>query len=314
MQLIQWDNIRKQIEEAKDINELNSLRDQMEALRLAAKQLKQSLEVQNKIADYRLRVDRRRGEWIGKNIKQGGDRKSNSSDRSLIPILKNIDVSYNESIKLQAIASLPEKLFEKHIEEVKRSNEELTTVGIIKIARELKRQQKPINTPDIPTGQFEIIYCDPPWRYEFSKTNTREIENHYATMELEDIKALKIPAAKDCILLLWATAPKLEGAMEVINAWGFKYRTCAIWDKGKIGMGYWFRGQHELLLLAVKGNPIIPLPENRFSSVIKSPRTKHSEKPIIVCEMIEKMFPNKKYLEMFARNNRKGWVTWGNEI
>jgi len=79
-------------------------------------------------------------------------------------------------------------------------------------------------------------------------------------------------------------------------------------------LGYWFRGQHELLLVATKGNPKVPEQENRYSSMIKERRTEHSKKPQIVYEMIEKMFPNSNYLELFARNKREGWVSHGNEI
>ena len=165
----------------------------------------------------------------------------------------------------------------------------------------------------LPEGEFNVIYADPPWRYEFSETSTRDIENKYPTMELRDIKELKVPSAEDSILLLWATAPKLEEALEVMNAWGFKYRTCAVWDKEKIGMGYWFRGQHELLLLGIKGEFTAPEESVRYSSVIREKRTEHSKKPEKVYEMIETMFPKGKYLELFSRNKRKNWTGWGND-
>lgn len=177
-----------------------------------------------------------------------------------------------------------------------------------------KINQKPAEEPPpMPEGQFNVIYADPPWRYEFSQTSMRAIENHYPTMDLEDIKRLEIPVAEKAVLLLWATAPKLEEALEVLNAWGFTYKTCAVWDKEKIGMGYWFRGQHELLLLGVKGNFPAPAEGNRFSSVIRSPRTGHSKKPQDVYTMIEAMFPHGKYLELFSREKRSGWGGWGNE-
>ena len=79
-------------------------------------------------------------------------------------------------------------------------------------------------------------------------------------------------------------------------------------------MGYWFRVQHELLLVGVKGTFGTPDPADRVSSVIKSRRSTHSSKPGVVYEMLEKMFPNKKYLEVFARSNRDGWISWGNQI
>jgi len=177
-----------------------------------------------------------------------------------------------------------------------------------------KINHKPAEAPPpMPEGQFNVIYADPPWRYQFSETSMRAVENQYPTMDLEDIKGLDIPAAENAVLLLWATAPKLEEALEVVNAWGFTYKTCAVWDKEKIGMGYWFRGQHELLLLGIKGSFRAPDESNRFSSVIRSPRSSHSKKPQEVYSMIESMFPQGKYLELFAREKRLGWGGWGNE-
>lgn len=164
------------------------------------------------------------------------------------------------------------------------------------------------------TGQYEVILADPPWRYEFSETSMRAIENQYPTMELDQIKTLNIPAADNSVLFLWATAPKLDEAMQVLNSWGFSYKTCAVWDKEIIGMGYWFRNQHELLLVGVKGRFKTPEPGNRFSSVFCQRREKHSRKPKFVYEMLETMFPDVKRIELFARSTRDGWDSWGNEI
>jgi N6-adenosine-specific RNA methylase IME4 len=175
-----------------------------------------------------------------------------------------------------------------------------------------KYVQKP--PAPLPENKYDIILADPPWRYEFSETQSREIENQYPTMELEEIKSLKVPASDNAILLLWATAPKLEEGMAVLNGWGFKYRSCAVWDKEKMGMGYWFRIQHELLLVGIKGNFHPPEPENRIPSVIRSPRGEHSKKPACIHEMIEKMFPHGTKIELFARTNREGWTSWGNEV
>lgn len=172
-----------------------------------------------------------------------------------------------------------------------------------------------IKTPPLPVDKFDIIYADPPWKYDFAETDNRKIENHYGTMELVEIKALRVPSADNSVVLMWATAPKLIEAIELMKSWEFEYITCAVWDKEKIGMGYWFRGQHEMLLVGRKGIYSPPVPENRYSSVIRKPRTAHSEKPICVYDMIEKMFPNGKYLEMFARHKHNDkWEAWGNEI
>lgn len=163
-------------------------------------------------------------------------------------------------------------------------------------------------------GPFDLVLSDPPWQYNFSSTENREIENHYSTATVQEIVTHKPNASNDSILFLWATAPKLLEAIEVMKAWGFEYKTHAIWDKEIIGMGYWFRGQHELLLVGTKGTPGCPIETERISSVIREKRTVHSKKPLAVYEWIEKTFPEKTKLEMYCREARKGWSVWGNEI
>ena len=163
------------------------------------------------------------------------------------------------------------------------------------------------------TKLYDLIYCDPPWFYDFAETKNRAIENHYPTMQIEDICAIDVPSAQDCVLFMWATAPKLVEALQVIDAWGFTYKTCAVWDKKIIGMGYYFRGQHELLLVGRKGTPGVPSPDARYSSVISARRGKHSAKPGIVYEMIERMYPHATKLEMFARVHMDGWSVYGNQ-
>lgn len=188
-----------------------------------------------------------------------------------------------------------------------------STIKSVKVAIQ-KEINKDKPTPKLPEDKYDIIYGDPPWEYHFSETPTRALENQYPTMKLKDICNLKIPSAKNAILFLWCTSPKLipEG-VEVIKSWGFTYKTSMVWVKDKIGMGYYARSRHEYLLIATKGKPGTPEPSNRPDSVINAPRTEHSKKPDLY-EMIERMYPNRKYLELFARNKRKGWTSWGNEI
>ncbi len=164
-------------------------------------------------------------------------------------------------------------------------------------------------------GTFAVLYVDPPWTYDASESDMRVIENHYPTMTLEEICGLDVKgiAHDDAILFLWATSPKLKEAFQVLDAWGFDYRTCAVWDKEKIGMGYYFRQQHELLLVATRGTIPTPAVEHRPSSVIRSPREEHSRKPGNVYDIIEKMYPQLPKVELFARNTRPGWSRWGNQ-
>lgn len=188
---------------------------------------------------------------------------------------------------------------------------------------EQKRQERDVKNAEIMkviesgalehVSEFEIVLADPPWRYDFSETECREIENNYPTATIEDICSHAPKTTPDSILFLWATAPKLREAMQVVDAWGFTYKTHAVWDKCKIGMGYWFRGQHELLIVATKGKASPPIAENRVSSIFKESRTEHSKKPDCVYEWIESAFVSYKKLEMYARSNRPGWKSWGAE-
>lgn len=165
-------------------------------------------------------------------------------------------------------------------------------------------------------AKFNVICADPPWRYDFSKSDSREIENQYPTMSLLDICALPVKdiAADDCVLFLWTTSPKLYEAFGVLGAWGFEYKTSMIWDKEKIGMGYYARQQHEIILIATRGNLPVPEPTNRPASVIRSPRAKHSEKPDGFYQAIERMYPEYTKVELFAREPREGWQVWGNQV
>jgi len=176
----------------------------------------------------------------------------------------------------------------------------------------VKRRNEEQNFEPLPEGEFNVIYADPPWRYDLPFAGSPD--SHYVTKTTEEICKLQVASSQDAILFLWATNPCLEDALTVMKAWGFQYKTNIVWVKDRVGTGYWVRGQHELLLIGIKGNFHPPLEEKRCSSVINAPRTNHSKKPEVVYEIIEKMFPNQKYLELFARVKREKWATWGLEI
>lgn len=174
---------------------------------------------------------------------------------------------------------------------------------------ERRHQEQEVEVSKLPN----FVLADPPWRYDFSNTDNRQIENQYPSATIPEIISHRPETQPDCILLMWATAPKLVEALEVMEGWGFKYKTHAIWDKEKIGMGYWFRGQHELLLVGTKGDVSPPEPEDRVSSVFREKRGEHSEKPESVYAWVESAFRHSIKLEMYCRNKRPGWVAWGNE-
>jgi len=240
-----------------------------------------------------------------------------SAPEPVIKAAERGDITRNQAYELtRVLKNAPEPVKSKVIELSERGK--LPTLNEVKgFVKQEKRTEKVESLQEQAwlTETFNVIYADPPWRYDYTKAESRAIENHYPTMTLDDICKLPIASitANDAVLFLWATSPKLEEAMRVVREWGFTYRTCAIWDKEKIGMGYYFRQQHELLLVATKGQLPVPEPSDRISSVIRSERGRHSEKPELFYEIIEAMYPEYPKVELFSRNARQGWKGWGNE-
>jgi N6-adenosine-specific RNA methylase IME4 len=191
-------------------------------------------------------------------------------------------------------------------------------------AKKARRDQREIEQAEVTEAAsrslgstlYGVIYADPPWRFEPRSRATgldRAADNHYATMGIEDICAIDVPAADDAALFLWATVPMLPEALYVMNAWGFVYQSHFVWIKDRIGTGYWARNKHELLLIGTRGRIAAPAPGEQFESVVLQATERHSAKPAAFAEMIEQMFPTARLLEMFARTKRAGWDGWGNE-
>jgi N6-adenosine-specific RNA methylase IME4 len=174
---------------------------------------------------------------------------------------------------------------------------------------------------------YQVIYADPPWSFATysAKGKGRSADAHYDTMTLADIKALPVGgwAAPNCVLLLWATDPLLPRALEVIDAWGFSYKTVGFYwaklnksakhkaiDEANFftGLGFWTRANPEQCLLATRGHP--KRAAGNVRKLVVSPRREHSRKPEVIYDRIEALCPG-PYLEMFARSSRPGWESWG---
>lgn len=177
----------------------------------------------------------------------------------------------------------------------------------------LKEELKPEAIP-LPKGKYRVIYADPAWQFD-NTGFTQSAESIYeATMSTEEIAKLSVKenTYEDSVLFLWATNAMLEDALFVMKEWGFKYKSNIVWAKDKSpGMGWFVDSRHELLLIGTKENNIHPKikPKSWFEAKVR----RHSQKPDEVYEMIEKMY-DAPYLELFARNTRENWQSWGNEI
>ncbi len=173
-----------------------------------------------------------------------------------------------------------------------------------------------------PEKRYDVIYADPPWQYNDRKCNGA-CEPHYSTMRLKDLKGLPVGhlAAKDSALFMWITYPMLREGIELMEAWGFTYKTIAFqWiklnksGKGKFfGLGRWTRGNTEGCFIGVRGK--IGRKSNSISQIIEEPVRAHSQKPDIAREKImELMGLGLNYIELFARQHAEGWDCWGDEV
>lgn len=179
--------------------------------------------------------------------------------------------------------------------------------------------KKQILSPPLPKLESQVLYADPPWSYHNEGFEESAVWQ-YPTLTLEQIcnftdpngKKIKQLAVERAVLFLWVTYPLVPEGVEVIKAWGFQYKAQMVWIKNKtLPIGWWVKPRHELLFIASKGDEVHPA--IKYDSIFEADVTAHSAKPQIVYEWIEAMYTG-PYIELFARNTRPGWESWGNEL
>ena len=224
------------------------------------------------------------------------------------PSLRNDNLSFNHHVE---VAKLPE---EKQIEFLNKAEEE--NLSVRGLRAEIRKEKFNSNVK-MPTESYRILYVDPPWQYN-DKQDTPMLggaEKHYPTMTIKELCEMGLPQIEDnAVLFMWVTSPLLEECFEIINAWGFKYKSSFVWDKIGHNMGHYNSVRHEFLLICTKGSCT---PDNikLFDSVQSLEKTnKHSEKPNEFREIIDTIYPSGKRIELFARSKHKGWDTYGNEV
>ena len=248
----------------------------------------------------------------GRGREGGGRRGSTREPRLDAPAtLSDLGISKKLSSIAQQLASQPPEIREAI------AQREVPLAKALRAKRVADNRAAWLTSTPWPTGTYGVILADPPWRPTAGTLDpSRQIENQYPTMTRDDLVAMgpdvRRLRAPQCVLLLWVATQKLDEAVALVEAWGFQIQSGAVWVKPSIGMGYWFRAQHELLILATHGTPPTPLPADRPSSVITAPRREHSEKPHEQYALIDRMFPGVPKVELFARTTRDGWDRWGN--
>ena len=166
---------------------------------------------------------------------------------------------------------------------------------------------------------FRAVVIDPPWMERGGGRITRGAQRHYDLLDKAGIVKATTQCehwdhvADDAHLYLWTTNNHLPSGLEVMSAVGFKYVTNICWCKDRIGLGQYFRGQHELCLFGVRGKGYkVRTSDKTISSIVSAKKTQHSQKPDEFYSMVERRSEG-PYLDMFGRHSRDGWVVWGDE-
>ncbi len=182
----------------------------------------------------------------------------------------------------------------------------------------------------LPNGPFSVIYADPPWSFATwsHRGEGKGASQHYTCMKLADICQLPITtiAANDAALFLWVVQPMLPEGLRVMEAWGFKFKTVAfcwvkmrkgwspmLYEKPKMGLGYHTRSGMEQCWLGIRGKGYKRAAQG-VEQVLHAPLQEHSRKPDEIAARIVKLTGDVPRIELFARQTRRGWQSWGNEL
>lgn len=331
--LVRYDAMRQAVAACVQIDEAAKIHDQAACLAAYARQ-RDDREVERWLAEIKVRAAAKIGE-LSRQLKhgQGGRPKNLLPGGTSFPqrnpgkneVLKHAGISPVKASQFEELSIRPTEA-ERYYDDCRATGKAPSLRGFNLSQKIDRRADKEVELArstarlSEATGKqlYSVIYADPPWKYvTWSLSGTDRLPD-YPTMTLKQVCALgpDIPAAKHCTLFLWITNPLLfKGGPEVLEAWGFEYKANFVWVKPTKGIGHWNGGRHETLLLATRGKPPAPALGMEFDSVIEAARGKrHSEKPEAAAKMIERMFPNQVWFEMFARVRRPGWISFGNEL
>lgn len=345
-ELVIYNALMDALAEAKNTDEILHLLGEADVLQHAAR-VAGNKNAEADLAVIRFRAERHLGKLMGQQKAAGmmakpGRKKLGNSETQL-GTLAEAGINKPLADRARKLAAVPDRTFEdmtkdyhqRVVEEGEKVTRNLIKAGGKAMDRADRERElgERIASENARLGTMErkygAIIADPPWKFESYHELTgmdRAPDNHYPTMDTEAISDLyeKLPAANDCVLAMWAWAPMLPQALEVMGNWGFTYKSHCIWHKiypgEQKGMGYWFRFMHEIILIGTRGNVVAPEMGTQWTSVQKAPvivdaggRVVHSAKPPLAHAFIEKFYPNTPKLEMFSRSGRAGWETWGVE-
>lgn len=300
------DSARRLLSEAKTLQETKSVVDIAAAAEVYAKRQQLGEDAIGYAHEIKIYALRKLGEMIKAGKESGQIQAPHRPDKcSQAEQLSDIGISRKTSALAQKLSGLEAD----QVSSIAKRDQSITQVLRKETAERIRCEVS------LPNAKYRVIYADPPWNYGDNLVQGYGAsKNHYPAMSIGEVCALEIATIceSNCVLFLWVPSPILEESFQVINAWGFTYKTSFVWDKVKHNMGHYNSVRHEFLLIATRGSAIPDTPK-LFDSVVTQERGMHSEKPEIFYDIIETLYPSGKKLELFSRKARDGWESYGFE-
>jgi N6-adenosine-specific RNA methylase IME4 len=318
---LQTDMLR--LKEITDLGEIKEFADRAKAFGDYAKAQRLSENIQNNIAEYCLNAVRQMG-IISAGLKRDkGGRPGRETGahlrQSKSAVLAAAGIDRRRANEAESLAALPDCEFEAIVTNKKQAGD-LSKHSVIKEVNKRRKQaergaeierlrERAVETP---ADTYDCVVIDPPWSYgtQYDPTK-RKVASPYPEMSIDELKNLDIASNNDCVLFLWTTHKFIWDAKELLEHWGFEYRSMLVWDKETMGTGDFLRLQCEFCLIGLKGKPLLDNPRN-IRDIIREHRRGHSRKPEAFYELVERLCPGTK-IESFSRSARDGWAAYGND-
>ena len=267
------------------------------------------LEIEQKLAERRMKESRIQN----KDLMLGSNDPSIGKGKSTELIANKIGLSNATMMRGKVV----------HERATKEQKERLRSgrTSINSIYNQITRQERNLPKVSLPDGSWSVVMADLPIQFDDQGVRGSS-SNNYDTIPIPDLK-LGIFNGKDirnlfnenCIIFAWFQASTIFYAKDILSSWGFECKTNQIWNKKRIGTGSWLANMHEHLVFAVKGK--MPLPAERLESIqdVEPENRVHSSKPVYFYHMVEKLYPNRTYLDLFSRyKHNEKWTCFGNEF
>ena len=309
--MIVLEEIRHALEQSTDPEEIRGLRDQAETVRHCIKTAAFGLDLQNKAAEVKLRCERQIGQILAGLSLQGGDRKSKNREHRVS--LEELGISNCQSSRWQQEASVPEAEFELYVKQTNEERRELTSKGLLRLARILADAAKPATMTIIPSvdqrrpeepgppAEAVRLHLRRPALAPDKKSKIARLQERLCRLPVKQV------AAPQAHLHLWVLAG-VAGVLglAVLRAWGFRYKAVLVRSKTPLQYGNYWRQEHDMLLLGVRG--ALPFRDTNLSSWLdrhdQTPEDSHRE----ICGLIARVSPP-PYLDLFGTAPCTGWTT-----